>query len=83
MEVETNVCLDLFSLSHIVWDKHELVTMDPYCLRVLHLADLLHFTGNLRIDCLELSPVVSHILYRVTWVDKVVHIWSNKIFVET
>mgnify|MGYP001626732817 CR=1 FL=1 len=83
MEVKTNVCLDLLSLSHIVWDKHELITMNPDCLRVFHLADLLYFTGNLRIYCLELGPVVAHILYRVTWVDKIVHVWSNQIFIET
>ena len=66
MEVEANVRSVLLKSSDLIGHKHELVSMDPDGLRVDCLACVVHTSGHLDVDSLELRPIVQGYLLMVT-----------------
>ena len=83
MEVEADVCFQLFALADVVRHEHELVTVDPDGLRVDQLADLVHPSCNSGVDSLEFGPVIDdRSLEMVASVHEIVHIGPHQTLIE-
>ena len=76
VEIETDVSPVFLSLEapDMVRHEHELITMNPDCLRIYQRTHLMHAFCNCLIDSFELFPVMDQALLVIIRVDEVVHV---------
>ena len=82
VKVDTYVGWELLALAYVVGQEHEMVTVDPDCLRVYHWTHLINSSRYLGIDGFKFGPCIYLRFKVVARVHKVVHIRPNKTFVE-
>ena len=56
--------------------------MNPHDIRLQLLPQLMYAMCNFRVDLIEVGPVFKYRGILVLWMDKVVHVWPHKSFIE-